>query len=64
MLLRWNGPAPRYLAPAAEALDRWWGIAAIRANPLTEAERAQLAPGPATSLGCGMRDEAGNWIQL
>lgn len=31
------------LAPAEAVLDRWWGIAVIRANPLSEAERAQVA---------------------
>jgi hypothetical protein len=53
------------LAPADEVLDRWWGIAVIRANPLTEAERAQLARARAGDFtGLWERDEAGNWVQL
>lgn len=31
------------LAPIEALLDRWWGIATIRANPLTETERDQVA---------------------
>ncbi len=31
------------LAPLDAVLDRWWGIAAIRANPLSEQEHAQVA---------------------
>lgn len=31
------------LRPADEVLDRWWGIAAIRMNPLGDVERKQLA---------------------
>src|SRR5438309_11426070 len=31
------------LAPAEAVLDRWWGIAAIRVNPLSEQEAAQVA---------------------
>lgn len=31
------------LAPLSAVLDRWWGIAAIRSNPLSEAERDQVA---------------------
>src|SRR5882757_11142300 len=30
------------LAPAESVLDRWWGIAAIRANPLSEHEAAHV----------------------
>jgi hypothetical protein len=53
------------LAPADEVLDRWWGVAAIRANPLTEAEREQLARARAGGFtGLWERDEAGNWVQL
>jgi len=44
-------------------LDRWWGIAAIRANPLSEQE--QLARARAGSFtGLWERDEAGNWTQM
>lgn len=53
------------LAPAQEVLDRWWGIAAIRANPLTTAEREQVARARGGDFtGLWERDEAGNWIQL
>lgn len=31
------------LTPAEHVLEQWWQIATIRANPLTDAERAQLA---------------------
>lgn len=30
------------LVPAEEVLDHWWGIAVIRANPLSEKEQAQV----------------------
>lgn len=53
------------LTPADEVLDRWRGIAAIRANPLTETEREQLAHARAGDFtGLWERDEAGNWVQL
>jgi Family of unknown function (DUF6247) len=53
------------LAPAEQVLDRWWGIAAIRTNPLTEAEREQLTRARAGDFtGLWERDEAGNWVQL
>ncbi|MGQ0479489.1 MAG: DUF6247 family protein [Pseudonocardia sp.] len=53
------------LTPAEEVLDRWWGIAAIRANPLTTAEREQVARARGGDFtGLWERDEAGNWIQL
>lgn len=53
------------LAPAEEVLDRWWGIAAIRTNPLTEGEREQLARARTGDVtGLWERDEVGNWVQL
>lgn len=53
------------LAPAEAVLGRWWGIAAIRANPLSEGEQAQLARAQAGDFtGLWERDEAGNWAQL
>ncbi len=53
------------LAPADEVLDRWWGIAAIRINPLTDAERDQVARARAGDFtGLWEREEAGNWVQL
>ncbi len=46
-------------------LDRWWGIAVIRANPLSEQEQAQLARAREGVFdGLWERDEAGNWVQL
>lgn len=53
------------LMPAEEVLDRWWGITAIRANPLSAAEREQLARAHSGDFaGLWERDEAGNWVQL
>jgi Family of unknown function (DUF6247) len=31
------------LAPIDRVLDRWWGVAAIRSNPLSDEERALVA---------------------
>ncbi|MGH3900631.1 MAG: DUF6247 family protein [Pseudonocardiaceae bacterium] len=53
------------LAPAEAVLDRWWGIAAIRANPLSEQERAQVARAKAGDFtGLLARDEHGDWVRL
>lgn len=53
------------LAPAEAVLDHWWGIAAIRANPLSAHEQAQLARARDGAFdGLWTRDEAGNWTQL
>jgi hypothetical protein len=53
------------LAPAEAALDRWRGIAAIRANPLSEEEKTQLARARAGDFtGLWERDKAGHWAQL
>jgi hypothetical protein len=30
------------LSPLQRVLDRWWGIATIRANPLSDTEREQV----------------------
>lgn len=52
------------LAPAEAVLDRWWGIAVMRANPLSEAEQAQLAHARTGDLtGLWERDETGTWLQ-
>ncbi|MBV9011748.1 MAG: hypothetical protein JO272_06795 [Pseudonocardiales bacterium] len=60
-----RGGAEFDLAPAEAVLDHWWGIAAIRANPLSEEEQAQLARARAGDFtGLWKRDEAGNWVQL
>jgi len=57
------------LAPPEAVLDRWWGIAAIRANTLSkqeqEQEQEQLARARAEDFtGLWERDEAGSWTQL
>lgn len=53
------------LARLDEVLDRWWGIAAIRANPLSEQEQAQVARARAGDFtGLLDRDEHGNWVRL
>ena len=53
------------LAPAEAVLDRWWGIAVIRANPLSEQEQTQLARAREGVFdGLWERDEAGSWVQL
>jgi hypothetical protein len=53
------------LAPLDAVLDRWWGIAAIRANPLSEDEQAQVTRAKAGDFtGLLAHDEQGNWIRL
>lgn len=53
------------VAPIEAALNRWWGIAAIRANPLTVEEQAQLVRARAGDFtGLHARDEHGNWVTL
>lgn len=53
------------LAPAEQVLDRWWGIAVIRANPLSEEEQAQVARAQDGDFtGLLARDERGNWVRL
>jgi Family of unknown function (DUF6247) len=53
------------LAPAETVLDRWWGIAVIRANPLSEQEQAQLARAHHGMFkGLWERDELGDWRRL
>ena len=53
------------LAPAQRVLDRWWGIAVIRANPLSEHELAQLAQAREGVFdGLWERDDHGDWRQL
>lgn len=53
------------LAPVEQVLDRWWGIAVIRANPLSEAEHAQVARAKAGDFtGLIARDERGNGVRL
>jgi hypothetical protein len=53
------------LAPVDAVLDRWWGIAAIRANPLSEHEQAQVDQAHTGDVtGLLARDEQGNWVRL
>ncbi len=53
------------LVPAQGVLDRWWGIAVTRANPLSEAEQAQLARARTGDFaGLLAHDERGNWVRL
>jgi hypothetical protein len=53
------------LAPAEAVLDRWWGIAAIRVNLLSEQEAAQVVAARGGDFaGLRTRDEHGNWVQL
>ncbi len=53
------------LAPADAVLDRWWGVAVIRANPLSEQEQAQVARAKTGDFaGLLARDERGDWVRL
>ncbi|MBA2324505.1 MAG: hypothetical protein H0V92_11015 [Pseudonocardiales bacterium] len=53
------------LAGPLAVLDRWWGIAAIRANPLSDAERDQLDRARKGDFaGLMTRDEHGDWVRL
>lgn len=53
------------LALVEAVLDRWWRIAVIRANPLSEQETAQLTRARAGDFtGLRTRDEHGNWVRL
>jgi Family of unknown function (DUF6247) len=53
------------LASAEAVLDRWWGIAVVRANPLSEQEQAQLTHARAGDFtGLWEGDAAGNWAQM
>ena len=53
------------LAPLEALVDRWWGIAAIRANPLSEQEQAQVDRARAGDFtGLLAHDEQGNWVRL
>ena len=52
------------LTPVQQVLDRWWGIAAIRVNPLETHEQAQLARARSGDLsGLWEQDESGAWTQ-
>jgi hypothetical protein len=46
-------------------LDRWWGVAVTRANPLSDAEHAQLTRARAGDFaGLLTRNERGDWVRL
>jgi hypothetical protein len=46
-------------------LDRWWGVAVIRVNPLSEQESAQVAAAKAGDFtGLRARHEHGKWVRL
>jgi hypothetical protein len=50
------------LGPAEAVLNRWWEIAVIRANPLSEAEQVQIARAKVGDFsGLLTRDEHGDW---
>jgi hypothetical protein len=52
-------------APLDALLERWWGVAVIRANPLTEQEQQQLVRAQHGDLtGMYELDEGGSWRQL
>lgn len=53
------------LAPAQAVLDRWWGVAVIRANPLSDDEQALLVRARTGDFaGLLAREESGNWVRL
>lgn len=53
------------LAPVDAVLDRWWGIAAIHANPLSEDEKSQVSRAKDGDFtGFHARQKDGNWTQL
>jgi len=53
------------LAAVDAVVDRWWGIAAIRVNPLSEHEQAQVDRAHTGDFtGLLARDEQGNWVWL
>lgn len=52
-------------APLDALLDRWWGVAVIRTNPLTDQEQQQLARARHGDVtGMYELDESGGWRQL
>lgn len=53
------------LAPLDEVLDRWWGLAALYANPLSEDEENALARARAGDYtGFSSLNPDGTWQQL
>jgi hypothetical protein len=53
------------LAAVDAVFDCWWGVAAIRANPLFEHEQVQVDRANIGDFtGLLARDERGNWVRL
>lgn len=53
------------LAPVEAVLDRWWGAAAIAANPLSDHEHDQVARARAgDESGWLAHNEDGTWTRL
>lgn len=53
------------LAPLDEVLNRWWGLAALYANPLSEEEKNALARARAGDYtGFSSLNPDGTWQQL
>ena len=53
------------LVPLEALLDRWWGIAVMRTNPLSPAEQEQLDRARAGDFtGLRARDGDGHWHTL
>ena len=53
------------LVPLDALLDRWWGIAVMRTNPLSPAEQDQLARARTGDFtGLRERDSDGHWHTL
>jgi hypothetical protein len=53
------------LGPVERLLDRWWGVAAIRANPLSDRERDQLDRARrGDESGLLSRSEQGDWVRI
>lgn len=51
-------------AEIGTVLDRWWGIAAIHANPLSDHEKTQIARARLGDFTGLHTREHGNWVQL
>jgi hypothetical protein len=52
------------LAPLDALLDRWWGIAAIRANPLSVEEQRQLDQAKSGEMGGLLAHDWHGWVRL
>ena len=52
------------VAPLEAVLDRWWKVAALRSNPLSEQEEQQLARARHGDFTGLLTPEGGNWRRL